>query len=196
MTVGQLETDNKIYSDIRKFANEQTPINRFKSDLEQEYGKERFWNVMQELIENQETSIKLVKQGNKKPMKVLELRNINRNKCAYSLSVLDGKEVQRISIGAKTKISDIASIVCLYLGVNEDTLHHPSRKRELVQARQICMSFQRSYSKRSLKSIGRYWQRDHSTVIHAIKTVSDICETDKKFREEYNEINRLIINKL
>lgn len=196
MTVGQLETDNKIYSDIRKYAIEQAPINRFKADLEHEYGKERFWEVMEQLIEDGETSIKLVQQGNRKPMKVLELRNINRNKCAYSLAGLDNKEVQRVIIGKATKLSDIANLVCLYLGVDEDTLHTPSRKRELVQARQMCMSFQKLYSKQSLKNVGRYWERDHSTVIHACQTIKDLIDTDRKLREEYNEINRLIINKL
>ena len=56
-----MQTKNKIYSDIRRYASESTPINRFKREMELAYGKDRFWQVLEELNENGEITIKTVK---------------------------------------------------------------------------------------------------------------------------------------
>lgn len=73
-----------------------------------------------------------------------------------------------------------------------------SRKREVVEARQLSMTFikmgfdvKASEEKKeySLKLIGSFFGgRDHSTVIHSINTANDLKCTDKKFRDTYNLI--------
>jgi len=196
MTIGQVQTENKIYSDIRNYASESTPLNRFKKEMESAYGKDRFWQVMEELSDKKEIAIHTVKDGRRLPCKVLVLLKADRNVSAYSLAILNGQEMQRIVIGKGTAVSDIANLVCTYFNVNEDTLHNKSRKRELVKVRQTCMYFQYKYSSMNLTDIGKYWDRDHSTVIHGKQTVQDLYDTDKRFKADFDQIKRLIISKL
>jgi chromosomal replication initiator protein len=67
----------------------------------------------------------------------------------------------------------------------------PTRKREIVQARQISMYLSKSLTKSSLKSIGAFYGgRDHSTVIYACQTVEDLIDTDKKFKGYVMDIQK------
>ena len=59
----------------------------------------------------------------------------------------------------------------------------------MVQARQIAMYLSKQYTKSSLAAIGEaIGKRDHATVLHACKIVSDLMETDKRFRTSVQEI--------
>ena len=81
-------------------------------------------------------------------------------------------------------IETIQSVVCDYLGIPEDLVRARTRKREVVQARQVAMYFSKEITKHSLKTIGLHFGgRDHSTVIHGIRSVEDQIETDPSFRE-------------
>jgi chromosomal replication initiator protein len=74
-----------------------------------------------------------------------------------------------------------------------DLLKSKTRKREIVQARQISMYFSKQLTKSSLKNIGMHFGgRDHSTVIHACQTVNDLMDTDKKFKRDVEEISKRI----
>jgi len=67
------------------------------------------------------------------------------------------------------------------------------RFREQVQARQVAMFFIKRHTKLSLKQIGSFFGgRDHSTVIYAIETVNDLCDTNKFFRNRVLEMAKLI----
>ena len=68
----------------------------------------------------------------------------------------------------------------------------PSRKRELTEARQLCMFFLKKYTKLSLNDIGAQVSRDHATVLHAVKTVLDLCATDPVYRERFRRIDESI----
>ena len=57
-----------------------------------------------------------------------------------------------------------------------------TRKRQVVQARQIAMYFAKNMTKSSLSSIGAHCGKDHATVLHACRTVNNLIETDKKFK--------------
>ncbi len=86
-------------------------------------------------------------------------------------------------------VERIRDIVCDYFSLSVDAISTKSRKREVVQARQIAMYLSKQMTKNSLSSIGSLiGQRDHSTVLHACKTVSDLIETDKSFRTSIEEI--------
>ena len=68
-----------------------------------------------------------------------------------------------------------------------------TRKREIVIARQVAMYFAKEYTNMSLKSIGNHFGgRDHSTVIHALTSVSDLMDTDKKFRATMQDLIKKI----
>jgi chromosomal replication initiator protein len=55
------------------------------------------------------------------------------------------------------------------------------------------MFYAKNMTKASLKSIGTHFGgRDHSTVIHACQTVNDLMDTDKKFKNDVEEIGKRI----
>jgi len=88
-------------------------------------------------------------------------------------------------------IEYIQKLVCDYFEVPVEMVKSKTRKREIVQARQISMYLAKSYTKTSLKSIGAFFGgRDHSTVIYACQTVVDLIETDKKFKSYVQDIQK------
>ena len=91
----------------------------------------------------------------------------------------------------KHTIKNIRDLVCEYFKLPTESLLSKSRKREVVQARQIAMYFSKQLTKESLTTIGNtIGQRNHATVLHACKTVKDLIETDKIFRGSVEEIER------
>ena len=74
-----------------------------------------------------------------------------------------------------------------------DKLKDKTRKRAIVQARQLSMYLAKSLTKNSLKSIGKHFGgRDHSTVIHSCQAVQDLMDTDQKFKEAVGDIQKKI----
>jgi chromosomal replication initiator protein len=85
----------------------------------------------------------------------------------------------------------IQKLVCEYFEVPVEMVKSKTRKREIVQARQISMYLAKSHTKTSLKSIGAFFGgRDHSTVIYACQTVEDLIDTDKKFKGYVADIQK------
>ncbi|HCT31276.1 MAG TPA: chromosomal replication initiator protein DnaA [Bacteroidales bacterium] len=88
-------------------------------------------------------------------------------------------------------IDYIQKIVCEYFGLPSDVLQTKTRKREIVQARQIAMYFSKSMTKSSLSTIGSIiGGKDHATVLHACKTVNNLKDTDKRFKSQIEDIER------
>ena len=85
----------------------------------------------------------------------------------------------------------IQKLVCEYFEVPIEMVKSKTRKREIVQARQISMYLSKLHTKTSLKSIGAFFGgRDHSTVIYACQTVDDLIDTDKKFKGYVADIQK------
>ena len=90
-------------------------------------------------------------------------------------------------------IEYIQKLVSDYYGISVENIKSKTRKREITQARQISMYFAKQLTKASLKNIGAYFGgRDHSTVIHACQTVNDLIDTDKRFKEDVEELEKRI----
>jgi chromosomal replication initiator protein len=81
------------------------------------------------------------------------------------------------------KIEDFEDMVSDYMGVRSDVIRSRSRKREVVIARQIAMYLSKEFTKCSLKTIGTYFGRDHTSVIYAIQTVKNLMDTDPHYRD-------------
>jgi chromosomal replication initiator protein len=91
----------------------------------------------------------------------------------------------RVSLG----VEQIQQVVCEYFRIQEDLVRARTRKREVVQARQVAMYFSKLYTKHSLKTIGlKFGGRDHSTVIHGVQSVENQIETDQRFCEIIDEL--------
>jgi chromosomal replication initiator protein len=97
------------------------------------------------------------------------------------------------NVSKEISIESIQKMVCDYLKIPIDQVKAKTRKREIVQARQISMFFAKELTKASLKTIGMHFGgRDHSTVIHAVQTVNDLMVTDKEFKIHIEELKKRI----
>ena len=86
-------------------------------------------------------------------------------------------------------VDDIINVVCKHFSLDTATIHTKSRKREVVQARQIAMFLAKSYTDFSTAKIGTLiGNKDHATVLHACKTIKELREVDKAFRAEIDDI--------
>jgi len=91
----------------------------------------------------------------------------------------------------EVSIDYIQKIVSDYFQMDVDTLQSKTRKRHIVQARQLAMFFAKKFTKASLASIGsQIGKRDHATVLHACKTVDNLTSTDKQFRKYVEDITK------
>lgn len=91
----------------------------------------------------------------------------------------------------EVSIDYIQKVVSDYFQMDVDTLQSKTRKRHIVQARQLAMFFAKKFTKASLASIGsQIGKRDHATVLHACKTVDNLSSTDKQFRKYVEDITK------
>lgn len=87
----------------------------------------------------------------------------------------------------------IIGVVSAYFGMPVSRLRAKSRSRPNVEARQIAAYFMRQKTRLGLREIGEMLGgRDHTTAIHSINTAKDLIQTDERFRENVDKINRLL----
>jgi len=83
----------------------------------------------------------------------------------------------------EVSIDYIQKVVCDYFDIPIEIMKSKTRKREIVQCRQLAMFFSKQMTKNSLAMIGKYCgNKDHATVLHACKTVNNLADTDKRFK--------------
>jgi chromosomal replication initiator protein len=98
-----------------------------------------------------------------------------------------GKIVQKKT--ASVTIDHIIKAVCKYFELDPEAIHTKSRKREVVQVRQVAMYLAKKHTDSSSSKIGRLiGNKDHATVLHACKIVKEQCEVDKSFRADVENI--------
>ena len=91
----------------------------------------------------------------------------------------------------EVSIEYIQKVVCDYFDLEIEILKSKTRKREVVQARQIAMFFAKKMTKSSLANIGAHCGgKDHATVLHACRTVNDLSETDKQFKTYLHDLEK------
>ena len=88
-------------------------------------------------------------------------------------------------------ITTIANVVCSYFKMTLREASINTRKREILQVRQIGMYFCKKKTKATLKAIGDLYEKDHTTVLSSIKTVNNYIETDRNFAEQIEVIDKL-----
>jgi chromosomal replication initiator protein len=106
------------------------------------------------------------------------------------------KEVIRSFVSTINKeitVEFIQELVAEHFDVPVEKLHHETRKRNVVIARQLSMYLAKKMTNRSLKSIGEtFGGRDHSTVIYSCKAVQDMMDTDLIFKDTVAELEKKI----
>lgn len=95
------------------------------------------------------------------------------------------------STAKEISIEYIQKVVCDYFKISLDSINAKTRKREIVQARQLSMYFAKKYTKLPLSNIGSYCgNKDHATVLHACRTISNLYDTDKMMKQAVDEIEK------
>ncbi|MFO7830000.1 MAG: chromosomal replication initiator protein DnaA [Bacteroidales bacterium] len=121
---------------------------------------------------------------------LLAQSTLNRKEITLELAKM---MIDRLVKNSKKEISVdyIQKVVCDYFSLSTDLLQSKTRKREIVQARQIAMYFSKTMTKSSLASIGALiGGKDHATVLHACKTVNNLMDTDKRFKGQIESIEK------
>ena len=86
-------------------------------------------------------------------------------------------------------IDEILEKVCRHYNVEQHQVFSKSRKRDLVQVRQVSMFFAQKYTKMPAGRIGQLiGNRDHSTVIHSCNAVEQRLKVDQAFQAEISSI--------
>jgi chromosomal replication initiator protein len=92
-------------------------------------------------------------------------------------------------------LEKIQDVVSTYFKIDIDLIHSKSRKREIVQARQVAMFLSKKYTDHSYSHIGcMVGKRDHATVLHACKTIQDNLDIDKGFRLTMKDIEAQLMS--
>jgi chromosomal replication initiator protein len=93
----------------------------------------------------------------------------------------------------RVKIEDILRIVSRHFGVSKGDLLSQRRHRSVVWPRQIGMYLAKQMTARSLPEIGRrFGNRDHTTVLHAIRKIEGVLTDNPRLRDELDELKKLL----
>ena len=93
-------------------------------------------------------------------------------------------------------IDHIVKTVCEYFDIEMDTFNSSKRTRDVAQARQVAMYLAKQHTKAPLTVIGSsIGGRNHATVLHSCKAVADMIDTDKQFKAQMEEIEKLVLSK-
>lgn len=93
----------------------------------------------------------------------------------------------------KITVQKIQDVVSDYFSVKKDLIQSASRKREIVQARQVTMYFIKNHTELSLSQIGTHvGNRNHATVLHGYNNIKNLSEVDRGFRADLESIERLL----
>lgn len=92
-------------------------------------------------------------------------------------------------------IDFIQKVVCDYYNMPVNQLFSKSRKRDIVHVRHSSMYFAKKYTDLSLSQIGaKCGDKDHATVLHACRAIENLIATDKKIKEDLNNIDKILKN--
>ena len=91
-------------------------------------------------------------------------------------------------------VESIQNIVAVYFNLNIQEMLSPRRSRSLARPRQIAMYLAKKYTTNSLPEIGRkFSNRDHTTVIHAVKKIDELVKNDNEIKNSITEIKKKLV---
>ena len=91
-------------------------------------------------------------------------------------------------------VDKIQNVVSNYFNIALSEMLSQRRSRPLARPRQIAMYLSKKMTTRSLPEIGRrFANRDHTTVIHAVKTISRLSEQDDEMKKNISQIKSLLL---
>ena len=101
----------------------------------------------------------------------------------HDLLVLQDKQVS---------IDNIQKVVAKYFKIRASDMVSKRRNRSIARPRQIAMALAKDLTNLSLPEIGEAFERDHTTVLHACRKVSQLREEDGRIEEDYSNLSRTL----
>lgn len=93
----------------------------------------------------------------------------------------------------RVTVEDIQRQVANHYQVRMGDMHSARRSRAVARPRQIAMYLSKQLTQHSLPDIGRrFGGRDHTTVLHAVKKVDELCAIDKGFKDDVEFLRRML----
>ncbi len=133
---------------------------------------------------------------------IRELEGALRRLAAHA-QLLSGKEIslettQDVlkdmlrSYDRRTTIDEIQKKVAEYFNISVKEMQSSRRARTVARPRQIAMYLAKQLTSRSLPEIGRKFDRDHTTVMHAVRKVEELILEDKSLAENIDSLRRML----
>ncbi len=139
--------------------------------------------------------------ANKITTNVRELEGALKKLIAYSqlvggdINLERTKNVLKDALTAydrKVTIDEIQRKVSEHFKIKVSEMQSKRREREVARPRQIAMYLAKKLTTRSLPEIGRKFDRDHTTVIHAVKTIEDLTKTNHIIAEDVSLLCKML----
>ena len=92
----------------------------------------------------------------------------------------------------RVSIEDVQRKVAERYNIRVSEMTSKRRERSVARPRQIAMYLAKNLTTKSLPDIGRAFDRDHTTVIHAVKTIEEMCLKDAAFKAEVDSLRRVL----
>ena len=109
-------------------------------------------------------------------------------------TIYECKKILKDFINCNVKsinVETIQNIVAAHFNLNIQEMLSARRSRSLARPRQIAMYLAKQYTTNSLPDIGRkFSNRDHTTVIHAVKKIGELIKKDNEIKENIIEIKK------
>ena len=90
----------------------------------------------------------------------------------------------------------IVNIVSYEYDMRPEEIFQRSRKRFIVEPRQIIQYLLKEYSELTLERMGNLTKRDHSTILNSYQVVTDLCASDPKYKARIEKIKRIFENNI
>lgn len=97
-----------------------------------------------------------------------------------------------VKVFKQAGMEEIVDAACVYLGIRPVVMFGKGRVRVNVEKRYMVMSYLSHTMNMRLVDIGKFFKKDHTTVIHGKKLVANLCATDQRFNEQYNALTKYL----
>ena len=122
---------------------------------------------------------------------ILEINNID-----YSTKSMDvaTEKYEDFKVAKRLQLGDIMNALCMFYDVESKYIFGKKRDRRYTRPRQmLCYIAKNHIPDITLKEIGRFvGGRDHSTVIHSVRSVENEMSYNQKFADEINQIKEML----
>jgi chromosomal replication initiator protein len=94
----------------------------------------------------------------------------------------------------RVTIDEIQKKVSEHFNIPQREMHSKRRARSVARPRQVAMYLAKQLTSRSLPEIGRKFERDHTTVMHAVRKIEELCAIDSSLAEDVELLRRMLEN--